>query len=93
MWAEASASASRMSSAFFDFVRLVLDGNLEQVSRRLDEEPALATMSAEAGATRQGAAPFFFSTIAHYLYQGDTALHNARGSVTSFRRGARRSGQ
>jgi ankyrin repeat protein len=70
-------------SAFLDFVRVVIDGDLNQVSKRLAASPALATASAEVGATRQGASTFFFTEIAHYLYAGDTALHMA---AAAFRR-------
>ncbi len=66
-----------MRSALLDFVRVVVAGDLDQVSRRLAVRPALATMAAGTGATRQGPATFFFTDIAHYLYQGDTALHMA----------------
>src|SRR5260221_12457519 len=66
-----------MSSVFLDFVRVVVDGNPDQVSRRLAGSPALATMSSDVGATRQEASTFFFADIAHYLYAGDTALHMA----------------
>ena len=72
-----------MSSVFLDFVRVVVDGNLDQVSRRLAGRPALATMSSDVGATRQEASTFFFADIAHYLYAGDTPLHMA---AAAFRR-------
>jgi len=66
-----------MPSSFLDFVRVVVAGDLEEVSRRLVARPALATMAADSGATRQEPSTFFFTNIAHYLYQGDTALHMA----------------
>jgi ankyrin repeat protein len=72
-----------VESAFFDFVRLVVNGPLEDVSRRLTDTPALATTSTAVGATRQEASHFFFADIGHYLYRGDTALHMA---AASFRR-------
>jgi ankyrin repeat protein len=68
---------------FLDFIRVVVDGDLAQVSKRLAASPALATASAEVGATRHGASTFFFTEIAHYLYAGDTALHMA---AAAFRR-------
>jgi ankyrin repeat protein len=37
----------------------------------------LATTACDVGATRQEPSSFFFAEIAHYLYQGDTALHMA----------------
>ena len=68
---------SAVESAFLDFIRLVVDGDVDGVSRRLDATPDLATMASPIGATRQDAATFFFADIAHYLYAGDTALHMA----------------
>ncbi len=62
---------------FLDFVRLVANGSIDEVSRRLAANPAWATAPAEVGATRQNAAGFFLTGIAHYLYAGDTALHIA----------------
>jgi ankyrin repeat protein len=66
-----------MATGFREFIRLVIDGNVEEVSRRLARSPSLATMPADVGATRQGATDFFFADIAHYMYAGDTALHMA----------------
>jgi ankyrin repeat protein len=64
-------------AALLDFIGLVVAGDLDQVSRRLAGSPALATTPSGVGATRQGAEPFFYPGIAHYLYAGDTALHMA----------------
>jgi Ankyrin repeats (3 copies)/Ankyrin repeat len=69
--------------AFLDFVRHIVNGEIDEVSRRLAGSPSLATASSDVGATRQDASPFFFSEIAHYLYAGDTALHMA---AAAFRR-------
>ena len=72
-----------VSSAFISFVRVVIEGDLDQLSSRLAARPELATMSSETGATRGDASTFFFTEIAHYLYAGDTALHMA---AAAFRR-------
>jgi ankyrin repeat protein len=72
-----------VTSAFVDFVRLVVSGDIDQVSRRLVTSPALATVASDIGATRREADDFFFAEIAHYLYEGDTALHMA---AAGFRR-------
>ena len=72
-----------MTSVFLDFVRVVVAGDIDEVSRRLAASPALATRSSDVGATRQESADFFFADIAHYLYEGDTALHMA---AAAFRR-------
>lgn len=65
------------SRGLLDFVRVVVGGDVDEVSRCLAERPALATTSCRVGATRQDASDFFFADIAHYLYAGDTALHMA----------------
>jgi hypothetical protein len=70
-------------SAFLDFVRVVIDGDVTKVAKRLAASPSLATTPAEVGAERHGASGFFFTEIAHYLYAGDTALHMA---AAAFRR-------
>ena len=73
----------KVKSVFLEFVRHVVNGEVDEVSRRLTASPTLATAPAEVGATRQDAPDFFFSEIAHYLYAGDTALHMA---AAAFRR-------
>jgi len=70
-------------SAFGDFIRAVVNGDVDEVTRQLARTPALATMPARVGASRQSAASFFYADIAHYLYAGDTALHMA---AAGFRR-------
>ena len=60
-----------------DFIRLVVSGSVDEVSRRLAADPALATASSNGGATRKDATTFFLDEIGHYLYRGDTALHIA----------------
>jgi ankyrin repeat protein len=65
------------TSAFLEFIRLVVAGDTDGVSSRLSAAPALATTASPAGATRQQATAFFFTEISHYLYTGDTALHMA----------------
>src|SRR5437763_2071661 len=72
-----------VTSVFLDFVRVVVDGDIDEVSRRLAGSPALATTTSDAGASRQNPSAFFFADIAHYLYAGDTALHMA---AAAFRR-------
>ena len=65
------------TSTFLEFIRLVVAGDTDRVSRRLSAAPALATTASPVGATRQQATDFFFTPISHYLYAGDTALHMA----------------
>ena len=72
-----------MTTPFLAFIRAVIDGEVADVSRRLSDAPALATMTSDEGASREQASTFFFSEISHYLYAGDTALHMA---AAAFRR-------
>src|SRR5437588_924597 len=73
----------KVKSVFLDFVRHVVNGDSDEVSRRLAASPALAIAPAEVGPARLDAVNYFFSEIAHYLYAGDTALHMA---AAAFRR-------
>src|SRR3974390_3335544 len=69
------------TSAFLEFIRLMIAGDTDGVSRRLSAAPALATTPSPVGATRQQAA-VFFTAISHYLYAGDTALHMAAAAFS-----------
>lgn len=66
------------------FIRAIVAGDLDEVARRLAANPALATASSDAGATRGESATWFLADIAHYMYEGDTGLHMA---AAAFRRG------
>ena len=70
-------------SNFLEFVRLVVAGDLETVSKLIAADPALATTASHVGASRQNAEEFFFPEIRHYLYAIVTALHMA---AAAFRR-------
>ena len=70
------------TSAFLELVRLVIDGDVGKVSRRLRATPALATMALPVGTTVQEPKDFFFTEICHYMYGGDTALHMAAAAFS-----------
>jgi len=70
------------TSAFVELIRLVVAGDIDRVTHRLKAAPILATTASPVGATRQQAADFFFPTISHYLYVGDTALHMAAAAFS-----------
>ncbi len=74
---------AKAKSVFLEFVRLVVNGDIDEVSRRLAASPSLATISSDFGALRQDPSTYFFGEIAHYLYPRDTALHMA---AAAFRR-------
>src|SRR5260221_4243832 len=59
-----------VKSAFLEFVRHIVNGEIDEVSRGLAASPTLATAPAEVGAARHAAPDFFFTEIAHYLYAG-----------------------
>jgi Ankyrin repeats (many copies) len=62
---------------FIHFVQLIVDGERDQILDQLGRHPSLATIASPVGATRQESRSFFFESISHYLYVGDTALHMA----------------
>ena len=72
-----------MTSILLDFIRAIVDGDIETVSERLAESPALAITPSDTGASRGDSSTYFFDDIVHYLYAGDTALHMA---AAAFRR-------
>jgi len=74
---------AKATSLPLDFVRLVITGEIDEVSRQLAANASLATAPAVVGASRQDAPNYFFSEIHHYVYAGDTALHMA---AAAFRR-------
>ncbi len=65
------------TSTFLDFIRRVVNGDIDEVARQLKAIPAFANTPSRLGATREDSATYFFSDISHYLYAGDTALHMA----------------
>jgi hypothetical protein len=66
-----------MTESFSAFVQAVIDGEVGAASRILTANPEFATVRVAVGATRGDAGEFFYETIAHYCYRGDTALHMA----------------
>jgi ankyrin repeat protein len=69
-------------SVFLKFIRHVIDGEVKFVRDHLRANPALATISSTVGASRKESTPFFFDSIRHYLYAGDTALHMAAAAFS-----------
>jgi hypothetical protein len=69
-----------MAPRHVDFIRLVVDGDIDQITRCLVRHPQFAAMPAPFGATRQESSAFFFTSIDHYLCAGDTPLHMAAAS-------------
>ncbi len=70
------------TSGFLKFIRLIVDGDADEVARQLLITPSLATMTQPHGATRQDACDYFFTEISHYIYAGDTALHMAAAALS-----------
>ena len=68
---------TKSETTFLEFIRCIVNGNNDEVARLVKIDPSLATKSADAGATAQDPATYYFAEISHYLYRGDTALHMA----------------
>ena len=64
-------------SSFLDLVHAIVVGDATKAAQLADNSPALVHARAAVGATRKAAESHFFEAIAHYMYEGDTALHMA----------------
>jgi hypothetical protein len=58
-------------------LRAIAEGDTERAIKLLRSAPGLAREATVKGATRAAAREFYFEEIAHYVYEGDTALHVA----------------
>lgn len=70
------------TSALLELAQLVINGDLDQVTRRLRSLPALATMALPISKKQGQKADTFFAEIRHYMYGGDTALHMAAAAFS-----------
>jgi hypothetical protein len=64
-------------SSFLDLVHAIVVGDAGKAAQLVDNSPELVHARATVGATRKGSESCFFEAIAHYMYEGDTALHMA----------------
>jgi hypothetical protein len=58
-----------------ELLRAIASQSPDDVARRLDASPTLATESVRVGASRNGPDGYFLGAIRHHVYRGDTALH------------------
>jgi ankyrin repeat protein len=58
-----------------ELLRAIASRREDDVVRRLDSSPALATRPVRVGASRNGPDGYFLVAIHHHVYRGDTALH------------------
>lgn len=58
-------------------MRAIADGETALASRMLAADPSLVCQPLVPGATRLVSKEYFFDSIKHYVYAGDTALHVA----------------
>ena len=65
------------ASPLMRFLQAIADGGPVLATNLLVADPSLARQAVDAGATRLRAKEFFFDSIKHYVYAGDTALHVA----------------
>ena len=62
---------------FIQLIRAIVGGDTAGAAKLLESYPSLARQHLGEGATRQAPTDFFFREIRHYLYGGDTPLHEA----------------
>ena len=74
---EPDATAAPDEAALLGFLRVIAAGDDADVDRMLASSPALAVAIVRGGATRQDPSPYWFATIRHHVYAGDTGLHVA----------------
>lgn len=70
------------TSAILELAQLAINGDLEQVTRRLRSLPSLATMALPINKKQDQKADTFFAEIRHYMYGGDTVLHMAAAAFS-----------
>jgi hypothetical protein len=71
------SKATPLDGDFLDLVRAIVAGDAGKAAHLVDKSPTLVHARSTVGASRQRAKPYFFESIAHYIYAGDTALHMA----------------
>jgi len=70
-------SDSADDRALMALFRAIVARDRKAASRLLSRSPELAKQAAAVGASRQEARAYFFESISHYAYAGDTPLHMA----------------
>jgi hypothetical protein len=65
----------KSDSDLWEFVRVIVAGDVSNNTRLLAAAPMLAKASFQTGASRQAAKTYFLDEIQRYVYAGDTALH------------------
>jgi ankyrin repeat protein len=63
-----------------ELVRLIASHDTARIHRLLAATPVLAKTAVLVGASAQESKEYFFESIQHYVYAGDTALHMAAAS-------------
>ena len=63
--------------ALIEFLRLIAARDDAEVGRMLESSPGLAVATVRGGATRQDPDSYWFESIRHHVYAGDTGLHVA----------------
>ena len=73
----ASQTGKPQAPALQTLLQLIASHDRSTTSQLLAESPSLARRAIDVGATRAAASTYYFATIAHYVYAGDTPLHVA----------------
>jgi len=70
-------------SALLELFRVIIAGDRRRVSSQLTATPLLAREALAPGATRENPSQYYFETITHHVYAGDTALHVAAAAYAA----------
>lgn len=77
MTMKTATTGHAQDSELMALFRAIAAREVGEASRLLAASPGLARQVIGAGATRGGASDYYFETIAHHVYAGDSALHVA----------------
>jgi ankyrin repeat protein len=72
-----ASSTKSPEPTLIELIQVIVARDDTKASRLLAKSPMLAQQALEVGAARETANEYFFESIAHYAYAGDTALHLA----------------
>lgn len=75
--AKARSATTTDDPALMALMRAIVDHDDTAIAKLLAQSPRLATSVLGVGAARASADSYYFPTIQHYVYAGDTALHVA----------------
>lgn len=82
MTSKTATTGRPQDSELMTLLRAIAAREVEEASRLLAVSPGLARQVIGVGATRGDASDYYFETMSHHVYAGDSALHVAAAAYT-----------